>query len=549
MEKDLPSVKDEDPNIPISAEDTKKISDAYYIDLATYGRDALYHYLKTKHGKDTPSRRTVMRWLSRQKLQQEFAQTRKGGTTNYFIPVSPFHALQVDLIDFNYKETRSGFRYIIVTVDNFSRKVWTKAITSKTASATARGMKNVFSQIEKDHGEEAIKKIKYIMTDDGPEFKGEYDKLLKNMEIPRRRSLGGTPQQQGMVERANGKIKMLMAKYIKINGGSWIDQLENATKGYNNQLIRTTEYTPNEAMGLAPEDYDKLITNVKEKQNQSIIVKKGVYKVGDKVRLKLNKGVLGKSSTANWSDDVYEVGEVIRNNNPVIADKYRIVGRAQDQLYSRNDLQQIHQVEEIPKKVSRQAQAIADDMLRVDQDSIAEGTFTRSVLEEKEEQLDKDYPDNFAEGAEKTDKQLDRLAEEAREADTGPKVKKPTRQRKQVQRLDPSKLKSDSEIRGTTNKKQKYTIEYLVDVRGKGKDKEYLVKWEDYAEPTWTREYIDGKRNIAQKAVKAFNDVLKYEQSPQKTSEPIPVKSLPKRSQTLTFSDADKRRNARKLVF
>ena len=64
MEKDLPSVKDEDPDIPISAEDAKKISDAYYFDGACYGRDALYHHLKTKYGKDTPSRRTVMRWLS-----------------------------------------------------------------------------------------------------------------------------------------------------------------------------------------------------------------------------------------------------------------------------------------------------------------------------------------------------------------------------------------------------------------------------------------------------------------------------------------------------
>lgn len=546
MEKDLPSIKEDDPNIPISAEDTKKISDAYYYEGATYGRDALYHYLKNKYGKDTPSRRTVMRWLSRQKLQQEFAQTRKGGTTNYFVPVSPFDSLQVDLIDFNYKETRSGFRYIIVVVDNFSRKMWTKAITSKTAKTTAKGMENIFNQIKKEHGEDAVKKIKYIMTDDGPEFKGEYDKLLGNMKIPRRRSLGGTPQQQGIVERANGKIKMLMAKYMKINGGSWIDHLENATKGYNNQLIRTTEYTPNEAMSLAPEDYNRLIANVKEKQNQEIVVKKGVYEVGDKVRLKLNKGVLGKSSTANWSDDVFEVGEVIRNNNPVIADKYRIVGRAQDQLYSRNDLQKIHQVEEIPKKVSKQAQALADDMLRVNQDSIAEGTFSRSVLEEKKERFDKEYPDNFAEGAEKTDKQLDRLAEEAREADTGPKVKKPTRQRKQVQRLDPSKLKSDAEIRGTSNRKERYVIEYLVDVRGKGKDKEYLVKWEDYAEPTWTREFIDGKRNIALKLVKDFRDVLKYEQSPQKLSEPLEVKSLPRRSQTATLAEKAK---PRRLAF
>ena len=103
-EKDLPAII-EDENITVSERDAKILSDLYYKEGMTFGRDALYHHLKKLYPneKDRPSRRTVMKWISKQKLAQQFSQTRSGGTTNYFVPVSPFHSMSVDLIDFNFK--------------------------------------------------------------------------------------------------------------------------------------------------------------------------------------------------------------------------------------------------------------------------------------------------------------------------------------------------------------------------------------------------------------------------------------------------------------
>lgn len=168
-----------------------------------------------------------MKWISKQKLAQQFSQTRSGGTTNYFVPVSPFHSMSVDLIDFNFKPSGS-LKYIIVLVDNFSRLMFTAPISGKTADKTTKGMEKIFKEINDTHGQEALDKIKYINSDDGSEFKGSYDELLKTMTTPKRpngikrfRTLGGNPAQNGLVERQNGKVKMILAKLIKIKGGSW----------------------------------------------------------------------------------------------------------------------------------------------------------------------------------------------------------------------------------------------------------------------------------------------------------------------------------------
>ena len=72
--------------------------------------------------------------------------------------------------------------------------------------------------------------------DDGSEFKGAkyknqkgFIQVLKDNGIERRLILGGNPQQNGMVERANGKLKMILAKNKQIKGGTWTSNLEKAT--------------------------------------------------------------------------------------------------------------------------------------------------------------------------------------------------------------------------------------------------------------------------------------------------------------------------------
>jgi len=560
LEKDRPPII-EDTTTVVSEKHAKILSKLYYKDGMTFGRDALYHHLKSLYPdgspqeKDRPPRRVVMKWLSKQKLQQEFAQTRSGGTTNYFVPTVPFKAMSIDLIDFNFKPS-GNFRYIIVLVDNFSRKMFTTPITGKTAEKTAKGMEKLLEQIKAQNGQEAFDRIKYILQDDGSEFKGDYAKLLKEQTndkrkngIDRRRTLGGNPAQNGLVERQNGKVKMLMAKMIKINGGSWNDHLKKATDIVNKQYIRTTKYTPNEALELNADDYQKLRDNVKANQDDDIIVTKDKFNIGDTVRIKLNKGTLGKSSTPNWTDDVYQVGEVIKSKNPQIADKYKIVGRAQDQRYSRNDLQKVKEVEKIPRKFTKKELAEIAEYLRLDENSIVEGAFSDEVLKESKARFDLEFPDGFKKGDEKTTKQLERLEEESKQANEGEKVR-PKRKTKQTEVLDPSLNPSDSQLRGK-DKMEEYEIEELVGSRIKNKNKEYLVKWVGFAskENTWELEFLEKqgkqkrKRNIPKKFVDAFKKEI---DEPKSNTEKTLNKTLKK--PTARLVKVNTRKKGRKIL-
>ena len=70
-------------------------------------------------------------------------------------------------------------------------------------------------------GEEQGRRPRYVQADDGPEFKGDYAKLLSNLKIEKRRTLAGQPQSNGLVERANGKLKQIIFKNKEIFKGTW----------------------------------------------------------------------------------------------------------------------------------------------------------------------------------------------------------------------------------------------------------------------------------------------------------------------------------------
>ena len=419
---------DEDLTIP--EESARLLSKEFYEEGYTFGRDALWHHMKSKYGVDrAPSRRDTMKWLKKQKLAQEFQQQKKGGTTNYFVPTAPFRSLSLDLIDFNFRGVNKN-RYILVVIDNFSRFMFTKPLKSKETSATKKALTEVFEDMNRAYPD-SVKKVKYLNTDDGPEWKGEFTQYLRNQNITRRRTLGGHPQQNGLVERSNGKLKMILAKLIKINGKNWLHFLPKATKIYNDQIVRTTKYTPKEALELSEDDRQKLIDNVKANQDFDQVVKKDILKVGDRVRVKIAKGVLGKASTPNWSSDIFVIGRVIQSANPQIADKYKLRGKAQDQLYSKNDLQKVIESEEYRPRnpPTQEDRDEGNDQLRLNELATVEGAFNQDALEQDREDMDRRFPRDFDRGAERTENQNRRL-------------------RKKVDRL--SQNKSDKEIRRET---------------------------------------------------------------------------------------------------
>ena len=339
--------------MPLTNAEEKLLETFYYEEGYTLGRDTLYEELVEKHPNTHPSRREVMRWLKDQEIYQRYRGAKKSGGISSFKPIKPLNSLSADLIDFTNKPARQ-FRYILVVIDNFSRYMWTRAITSKEPTKTAPAMRDILKEISKNFDG---KKIAYIQTDDGGEFKADFLKLLKEKNIKSVKTLAGQPQSNSLVERANGKVKSVMFKNKAIVGGSWYDRLEKATDVYNSYTNRTIGFAPIDAIKDDKETQEKVKENSAKIAIKNKTVTPPVFKVGQKVRLKITKGALDKGlSTPNWSAKVYTITKVTKGKG-VRPTKYKLDNNKEEKSYTFNDVLAIDKVEESPQEKKKKVEA------------------------------------------------------------------------------------------------------------------------------------------------------------------------------------------------
>lgn len=333
---------------------SKKILETYYYERGyTFGRDALHHLLQKRLPDTHPSKEEIELWLKNQRLHQLYKRQRKGGQTNRFHPTKPWRHTSIDLIDFNFKQDGS-MRYIIVFVDNFSRFMITQAVTGKTAKKVAKGFEKILAKWKDEFPNDEIESV---VADDGGEFKGAFIKVLEEFDIKKRKILGGHPQQNGLVERSNGKLKSLLAKNRVIRGGGWGSHLELTTQRYNDQYNRGIDESPATAVKFKTKGELKKVKahNKKEyKVKSDAKARTRDLKPKANVRLALSKGVLSKSSAPQWTDKIYQIESKIDARGSMAA-KYTIKGRDQGFKYTRNDLQLVNvdDLEDIPERLKK----------------------------------------------------------------------------------------------------------------------------------------------------------------------------------------------------
>ena len=340
----------------------RKLNELYYEKNYLLGRDLLWEVLKSHMPKrDKILRVYVEKWLNQQKVNQIFRRTYQSKGVGVFVPVKPFHDMSVDLIDFTNKPA-SNKRYIFVCVDNFSRYLYTEAIKDKTASSCGEAMNKILKKIKGKHPKADIK---YILSDDGAEFKGKFSSLLTANDIRNVRTLAGQPQSNGLVERHNGKLKMILSKMKYVNGKNWVNNLPKATDVVNTYPNTSTGYTATDALKLDRDGQRKLIENVKKSQKESKTEPPKPLEVGTRVRIKIPKGKLDKMSDPNWYDQILKIREVVKNRRTGRVVRYRVTGKDDDKLYTKNDLQVIREetLQEPPERnkvVTRQDKEIEE---------------------------------------------------------------------------------------------------------------------------------------------------------------------------------------------
>ena len=207
----------------------------------------------------------------------------------------------LDLKDYGPKNNR-GYRYVLVTIDNFSKFGWTIPLKNKNAQTIKNSFENILINSKR--------KPDLIETDRGKEFYNNIfqDFLNKNniKLYSRNTSLGAV-----FAERFNRTIRDLLKKIVFEKGdGNWIDILPTITKQYNNKVHSSTKLTPIQASLKKNEGY--VYKNLLDKREKV----KPKLQINDLVRTADLKKTFSKGDTTNWSYKLYKITEIINDTIP-----------------------------------------------------------------------------------------------------------------------------------------------------------------------------------------------------------------------------------------
>jgi hypothetical protein len=141
-----------------------------------------------------------------------------------------------------------------------------------------------------------------------------------------------------VVERWNRTMKEKMYKYFTANNTRrYIDVLDNMVKIYNNTVHHSIKMTPVEASLTKNEG----IVNYNLYGTQTPLGSPK-YKVGDRVRITVKKGVFDKGYTPRWTEEVFSISKVQYTDPPT----YKIKDSAGEEMigtFYEQELQVIEQ--------------------------------------------------------------------------------------------------------------------------------------------------------------------------------------------------------------
>ena len=233
---------------------------------------------------------------------------------------APGHTLGSDLIDMGnrLRDDNRGYRYILVLIDCFSRRIRLVPLTDKKNKTTASAIEDFLS--ETNH------KYSYFLSDLGSEYKGRYTTALFKKYNLKQYSVYNSRTKCSIAERSIRSIKgKIYRHFTQQQTNNYIDILAALEKGYNQTQHRgLCNDTPNTVDGLIDKAKIKkqqscqILQKYKnygsfKRRNRDIKLSKAhLLAPGTPVRLLLNsaQSVFSKSYKPIFSEEIFKVDKV-----------------------------------------------------------------------------------------------------------------------------------------------------------------------------------------------------------------------------------------------
>lgn len=217
----------------------------------------------------------------------------------------PLNQFQADLCDVQaLAEHNDGFKYMLTVIDLFSKKAYVRALKNKTAGEVVGAFKSVLkdSQIPQK-----------LQTDSGKEFFNKsFQALMKKHKITHFAT--ASDLKASVIERFNRTLKTRMWRYFTAkNTRRYIDVLNDLVKSYNHSYHSSIKMAP---MEVNSENTSRVFQNLYGTFPFGPRPKIK-FKAGDLVRISKLRGIFDKKYEQSFTDEMFEVSEVIPRLPPV----------------------------------------------------------------------------------------------------------------------------------------------------------------------------------------------------------------------------------------
>ena len=193
----------------------------------------------------------ILKYLRKNTTHSLFKRKRRKFPRRKIITRYPGNIVQSDLIDMQkFSGSNSGYNYILVVIDCFSKKLWTRPLKTKRGQETADALRAILESMKYP--------VQTMIFDEGLEYVNQYvSNLLNEFNIHsyhiKSRLKAST------AERVNRTIKQALWKiFHETKRTRWVDVLDDVVDNYNKTYHTTIKMAPNEVTwgGISGVDRD-----------------------------------------------------------------------------------------------------------------------------------------------------------------------------------------------------------------------------------------------------------------------------------------------------
>ena len=190
---------------------------------------------------------------------------------------------------------KKGIKYLLCTIDLFSKYAWVVPIKDKKGVSIVNAFQKIISEGRKPNK---------IWVDQGSEFYNQSFKdflKINNIEMYSTYNEGKSVVAERFIRTLKNKIFKHMTAISK---NVYFDVLDDIVNKYNNTVHKTIKMKPIDVTG---DSYAKYNENSNKKDPK--------FKIGDHVRISKYKNIFAKGYAPNWSEEVFVINK-IKNTVP-----------------------------------------------------------------------------------------------------------------------------------------------------------------------------------------------------------------------------------------